>query len=419
VPGHARAAIKAMEARYYRLKGQGKLKEAEEFLLTDFDDKSVYESVQLWHDNVICIAKESCYRFIDTVVSELVSLYREAGAPLLVMHTGGDEIPDGAWEGSPICQAFMKERGMNSIQELLNYFLGRFRDILKKHDLVVAGWEEIALAKEKVGDKTVIKPNPEFVNANFRPYVWNNVWGWGQEDFAYRLANAGYQVVLCNVTNLYFDLAYEKDPSEPGYYWGGFLTTRKPFDFVPLDIYANATVNGWGQPLDAESVAGMARLTPEGRKNIIGIQGQIWGENARSKERVEHYFAPRALSFAERAWAKDPEWTEIADPEKRKARMDADWNVFANRLAQRDLVRLDGLDGGYGYRVPVPGARIENGRLHANISLPGFSVRYTLDGSEPTIESPPYREPVEAKGTVKLAAFTSTGRRGRVISVKV
>jgi hypothetical protein len=25
-------------------------------------------------------------------------------------------------------------------------------------------------------------------------YVWNNVWGWGQEDAAYRLANAGFDV---------------------------------------------------------------------------------------------------------------------------------------------------------------------------------------------------------------------------------
>ena len=43
-------------------------------------------------------------------------------------------------------------------------------------------------------------------------YVWNNVWGWGGEDAAYRLANAGFDVVLCNATHLYFDLSCEKDP---------------------------------------------------------------------------------------------------------------------------------------------------------------------------------------------------------------
>ncbi len=416
VPGHARAAIKAMETRYFRLKAQGKDKAAEEYLLTDFDDTSVYESVQLWHDNVVCIAKESCYRFIDTVVSDIIAMFDEAGAPLRTMQTGGDEIPHGVWEGSPLCQKFMAEHRMQSIQELLNYFLGRFSGILKEHGLVMAGWEEIALTKEKAGDKEICTPNPAFIGANFRPYVWNNLWGMGQEDFAYKLANAGYEIVLSNVTNLYFDLAYEKDPDEPGYYWGGFLPTRKPFEFCPLDIYTTTVVDGWGKPLDPAMVANLTQLTPEGRKNILGIQGQIWGENARSNERVEHFFAPRAIALAERAWAADPGWTSISDKTQRDAKINADWNSFANRLGQRELPRLDSFLGGYGYRIPVPGAKIIDGTLHANISMPGTTIRYTSDGSQPSTSSPVYQGPVAVSGSVKLAAFTSTGRRGRVVT---
>jgi hexosaminidase len=55
------------------------------------------------------------------------------------------------------------------------------------------------------------------VNEHFQLDVWNNVLGWGSEDLAYKLANSGYKVVLSCVSNNYFDMAYYKDFSEPGY----------------------------------------------------------------------------------------------------------------------------------------------------------------------------------------------------------
>ncbi|WP_348945660.1 family 20 glycosylhydrolase [Chitinibacter sp. FCG-7] len=422
VPGHARAAIKAMNVRYTRLMAEGREAEAKQYLLCDFNDASVYESVQLWHDNVICIGQESCYNFIETVLHDVKAMFEEAGAPFTTMHTGGDEVPHGAWEQSPVCQAFMKEQGMTQIVELQNYFLARYRDLLKKYGLVFGGWEEIALVKKEVNGVHTHGPNPEFVNANFRPYVWNNVWGWGQEDFAYQLANAGYKTVLSNVTNLYFDLAYAKDPLEPGYYWGGFIETRGAFEFVPLDIFTTATVNLFGHALDKDNIASKVRLTPEGTKNIIGIQGQLWAENIRNRGRLEYLAMPRTIALAERAWAKDPAWTSIADAAARQSKIDADWNEFANRLGQRELPRLDGFPrsedfGGYGYRIPLPGVKVEAGKLYANTSAPGLAIRYTTDGSDPTPASALYTGPVAATATMKVAAFSTNNRRSRVVTV--
>ncbi|WP_243665267.1 family 20 glycosylhydrolase, partial [Rhodothermus marinus] len=92
VPGHARAAIKAMEARYARLKAAGRPEaEAAAYRLVDPADTSVYRSVQGWNDNVINVCLPSTYRFLEKVVDELRRLYDEAGAPLHVVHTGGDE----------------------------------------------------------------------------------------------------------------------------------------------------------------------------------------------------------------------------------------------------------------------------------------------------------------------------------------
>ena len=128
-------------------------------------------------------------------------------------------------------------------------------------------------------------------------YVWNNVLGWGREDAAYRLANAGFDVVLCNATHLYFDLACEKHPDEPGYYWAGFVDTRAPFELVPLDVFKNADQDGMGRPVPAATLADRQRLTEQGHTHILGIQGQLWAENLRSPAMLEYMAFPRIIAL--------------------------------------------------------------------------------------------------------------------------
>jgi hypothetical protein len=130
LPGHARAAVVAMQVRAARLRA-ARDPDPERHLLSDPGDASVYESVQLWRDNVICIARPSVDRFLDTVVGEVVAMYREAGAPLRAVHTGGDEVPAGAWRGSPLCRARMVEHGWTSVEQLHEDFLDRCRTVLR------------------------------------------------------------------------------------------------------------------------------------------------------------------------------------------------------------------------------------------------------------------------------------------------
>ena len=108
-PGHARAAIKAMEARYNRLMKEGKEQEANEYRLIDPDDKSVYQSAQGYTDNVVSIGNESTYHFYEKVVDEITKLYKEAGVSMEVMHAGGDEVPEGAWTKSPVAARLLKD----------------------------------------------------------------------------------------------------------------------------------------------------------------------------------------------------------------------------------------------------------------------------------------------------------------------
>ncbi|OON59689.1 hypothetical protein B0920_20605 [Massilia sp. KIM] len=416
MPGHARAAVVAMRARYERLLAAGDRAGAEEYLLSDPDDRSEYESVQLWHDNVICIALPSVDRFIDTVVGEVCALYREAGAPLRVIHTGGDEVPAGAWLGSPLCRAKMEREGWTRIDQLHDDFVARCRAILARHGLGFAGWEETALV-EVTGEG--MRPNPRFAGPDFHAYVWNNAWGSGQEDCAYRLANAGYRVVLANAANLYFDLAYAKHPEEPGYYWAGFVETRHAFAFCPLDVRVTADLDPLGRPLDPRVLAAMQPLDAAGKERIAGLQGQLWGENAVDAGRIDYLALPRLIALAERAWSPDPGWQHVADEAQRAAAIERDWNEFANRLARRELPRLDRAPEPYRYRLPPPGVALQDGAAHANVALPGLALHYTVDGSEPSASGPRYQAPVPlAPGSrFRIASFDTRGRRSRIVSL--
>lgn len=414
-PGHARAAIYAMETRYDRLMKEGKQEEAEWYRLIDPQDASVYNSAQNFNDNVICVCTEGPYRLFETVVDEVIEMYKEAGLTLEILNTGGDEVPFGVWKGSPLCQAFMEEHPeFGKFENLQAYFGGRIFEILSKKNLVMAGWEEIVMKKNEEG---IWIPNPEFVGSNMLPLVWNSIID--NLDLGNRLANAGFPVILCNVNNFYFDLAYTHHPAERGLYWGGFVNTRSSFDFIPYDVFKCNMADKWGNPYNPETdFAGMEKLKLDAHKQIVGLQAELWSETVKGGTMAEYYYLPKLIGFAERAWVGQASWGTISDQEKRVASMDRDWNRFANIIGQREMPRLDYLFGGFNYRLPPPGGVQRDGLLYANVDFPGLSIRYTTDGSEPGTDSPLYSEPVEVSGKVMLRSFDTRGRGSRVSMVE-
>ncbi len=420
VPGHARAAIQAMEARGRRLRARGDTAAARRYRLHDPDDKSSYESVQGWDDNVLNVCQSSTYRFLAKVVDELRTLHETAAAPLPAVHVGGDEVPTGAWTESPVCDDYIdRTAGVEKAEDLFGHFLDRFQDTLATRDLTMAGWEEVGL-EESDHQSATTTPNDALVDEDVRPYVWSNIWGGGTEGRAYRLANAGYDVVMSQATNFYFDMAYSKHPREAGYYWASFVDTQDPFAFVPFDLYKSADRTAMGHPIDPDTAfADHVQLADSARSNVRGLQGQLWGETLRSTERMEYMAVPRLLSLAERAWGPQPDWATMEDIDRLRADRARNWNAFANRLGQRELPRLSVRQPTWAYRLPPPGATIENGRLKANVGLPGLPVRYTTDGTRPTSASPRYSEPVRVgdEATVKLRTFDTLGRGGRTVTL--
>jgi len=73
-----------MQARYRRLYLSGKTQDAKAFLLSDPDDNSKYESVQMWKDNVICVALDASASLLGALL--LTPL-------LLLLHAAGHSAP--------------------------------------------------------------------------------------------------------------------------------------------------------------------------------------------------------------------------------------------------------------------------------------------------------------------------------------
>ena len=396
MPGHARAAVKAMEARSRRYALIDPAM-AQAYLLSDPDDKSLYVSAQGYTDNVMNPALESTYHFIEHVIEAVMDLHQQAAVPLRTIHVGGDELPRGAWQESPAVANWLRSAVHPDRQVAWNQFYDRVGRLAEARHLTVAGWEE--LGARRTVDGLCLEANPLFAERAFHTYVWNDLEG--AEDLGLRLANAGYPTVLAPVTANYFDMAYNHNAEEPGATWSAPLSLEAAFDFDP-EAYALR--------LPGERT-GRVSLTRHGAANVLGLEGTLWSETMREPARIEYLLLPRMLGLAERAWAARPPWATTGPVASRHYAHA--WTRFMNQVARRALPSLDA-DEVVAYRIPAPGVRVQDGRVDVNHEYPGFVMRYTQDGTDPTAASPRWSGSVAYLPTLRVAAFASTGRHGLV-----
>lgn len=414
-PSHARAAIMAMEARYEYYMGKNQPEKANEFRLIDPNDQSRYLSAQMYKDNIVNVALPSVFHFYETIVKDFIAMYEEAGLKMTVFNVGGDEVPNGAWTKSTLCAALLKSQtGIKDFRQLQGYFMEKAIGIFEKYELQITGWEEIVLNKDSLNQ---IGINTKFIGKKILPLVWDNT---GDNiDLGYRIANAGYPVVLCNVTNLYFDLAYNTDPKEPGLYWGGFQDAIDPYLMSPYDVYKTTNYDVFGRfTQNPSKFPGKQKLDVSKRSNIVGLQAQLWSETLKGPTMMEYYLVPKIFAFAEKAWSPGPEWETENDFNRRNKAILYGWNELANRIGLYEYSKIDRWFGEYNYRIAPPGAVIEKGWLKANTAFVGQDIRYTIDGTDPTIESTIYSAPVEVSGSVKIRSFNKKGRGSRVLRIQ-
>ena len=396
MPGHSRAAIKAMEARHARLTAAGKKAEAETYRLIDPADTTEYRSIQHYSDNTLNVCLPATYRFVDTVADALADMHRQAGAPLKTFHLGADETA-GAWVKSPACKAMIAENGGDA-GKLTPRFIERVSKSLAAKGLRAGGWSD------GMGH-TEAAAMPKKVQTN----IWAVLHAGGVRE-AHDQMNRGWDAVLSIPDLGYFDMPYAPHPDEGGYNWASRgVDPYQVFGFMPGNLPANAAtirnIQAEGKAIEDKPV-----LRPGHR--AAGLQAQLWSETTRTDAQVDYMLFPRLLALAERAWSPAP-WTpayqagasyEWGDKRVDAAKLKAGWQDFAGRVAAQ-FPMLERM--GVAYRVAPPGARIVDGKLEANSMFPGTTTEYRIGSGAWTR----YAGPVPVGGAADLRSRSADGKR--------
>ncbi|MDN3614350.1 beta-N-acetylhexosaminidase [Vibrio gallaecicus] len=431
MPAHARSAVVSMEARYSRLMEEGKEAEASEYRLMDPQDTSNVTTIQFYDKkSFINPCLESSTRFVDKVVSEVAAMHNEAGMPLTTWHFGGDEAKNiklgagfqdldskekVAWKGdidlskqdkpfaqSPQCQSLVASGEVSDFGHLPGYFAQEVSKIVAEKGIPhFQAWQD--------GLKYVEEGAEVFATETTRVNFWDVLY-WGGTSSVYDWSKKGYDVIVSNPDYVYMDMPYEVDAKERGYYWATRATdTRKMFGFAPENMPQNAETS---LDRDGNGFTGKGEIEA---KPFYGLSAQLWSETVRTDEQYEYMVFPRVLAAAERAWHR-ADWendykvgveysqeTNLVDQDG----LDSDYNRFASILGQRELAKLE--KAGIDYRLPVPGAKIEDGKLAMNVQFPGVELQYSVDGENWLIYEDEQRPTVS--GEVSIRSISASGER--------
>lgn len=309
-----------------------------------------------------CIGNAKTFDFMQNVLDEVVQIFLSP-----YIHIGGKEADRSNWEHCNKCQALIKEKGIENINELQNYAIHQVNEYLVEKGKKMIGWDEIlqdSLSKEA----TVMS-------------------GRGEEG-GMNAANNGYDVIMAPARYLYFD-NYQADPRYEPEASGGYSVLEDVYSYDPLP----------------------AEIAEEQKKHILGAQGNLWTEYLSNPQQVEYMAFPRAMALAE------INWTE----EKYK-----DWEDFQSRLNAHYAVLQN---WNVNYRRPSYNIRSEvifdtankTNIVHLKSEQTHPDIRYTIDGSEPDGGSTKYNKPLElTKSTViKAAIFKDSIRLGEIETVEI
>lgn len=367
MPGHSRAAVKAMALRAKRLHAEQHAN-WDQYLLTEAADQSRYLSIQYYNDNTLNVCLDSSYRFIDTVLTELHQLHQQAGMPLELYHIGADETA-GAWQQSPACQA-LRAQGET---DLMRYFLKRTAALLNGKGVRLAAWSD-GLKHLSADDQRQITS-----------YVWQTSYD-GAASTVHQQANQGWQVVLALPDATYFDVPNLNSPYARGNHWASRqLSTEKVFSFQPQNLPALAAI--WrdlnGAPFQ------ITDNTPLNQpQQVIGLQGNLWTEVIPTADKAWQMLLPRMLALAERSWHR-ASWQPSYQPGVSYAasqswlqgealrQYQADWTSFQQRVWQHEAPAL--LAAGLPVQLPWAGVALRDGQLHA-LTEPGLAIEYQRAG---------------------------------------
>ncbi len=198
----------------------------------------------------ICPCKEEVLNFAKDVFSEIADLF-----PSQYIHIGGDEVEKSFWEESPLCRAFMQEKGFTRPEQLQSYFNDYMVRFFRSKGKILVGWDEIVDGG---------------IDSSALVMFWRP---WAPKAPSKAVKNSN-RVVMSPDGPLYFDAIPDR------------YTLPMVYHYNPLDT---------------------AYHFEKGRENqVMGVQGNLWSELLPSEKRADYMLMPRMTALAELGWTYRP-----------------------------------------------------------------------------------------------------------------
>lgn len=296
-----------------------------------------YDVWTMWgvSEDVLCAGNDKVLDFIDDVLTEIMDIF-----PSEYIHIGGDECPKVRWEKCPKCQARIDSLGIKSDSEhtkeeyLQSFIIHHGEKLLNAHGRKMIGWDEIL--------EGGLTPNA-------------TVMSWRGEAGGIKAARMHHDVIMVPNTYLYFDYYQTKDTENEPLAIGGYVPLERVYAYEPLpDV-----------------------LSTEEQKHILGLQANHWSEYIPTMSHLQYMALPRWAALSELQWT---------------LREMKDYDDFLHRLQR--LVKTYDAEG-YNYAKHIYDVNAdflpdsETGAVKVGLkTIDGATVRYTLDGTEPTASSP-------------------------------
>ena len=325
-----------------------------------------YEVWQKWgvSDNVLCAGNDKTLTFIDNVLKEITKLF-----PSKYIHVGGDECPKTQWQKCPKCQARIKalnleaKDGHSAEERLQSYIITHASNYLKSLGRNTIGWDEILEGGLAEGA---------------------TVMSWRGESGGIAAAKQHHDVVMTPNSYLYFDYYQSLDKANEPLAIGGYLPLETVYSYEPMP----------------------KELTADEARHIIGVQANIWTEYMPTFKQMQYMALPRLATLSEVQWSQ---------PALK------DYTSFTNRLTEFTHM-YDRLGYNYAKHLYNVAIHVDSDNKWREILIHMTTagkaeIRYTLDGTEPTVNSTLYTGAIVLQKSAKIrAAAFRDGKRSSVTS---
>ena len=364
MPGQCNAAILSMKARFNKMKNVD-LKEAKQFLLNELNEK--ISSDLLYKHHIMNPTMESTYCFIDHIIDAFKTMHKNIQS-LSILYIGGYGLFADKWADSKLFKSFHSKNSISAdVTSFHEYFLYRVTQLCWNiHGIKLGLHANAALntTNEQLFQEAILSRESVIVYLNNLEEEQSTL------ERGYKLANAGFKVVLSHGSYLFLDHLQEPDPNEIGESWTtNYIDDKMVFSFKPDSMYKNKKTNQTFQPGHADLLDKTQLNNP---RNIIGVQAYLYTKLLRNVRMIHSQLFPRLLAFAERSWHK-AEWEDDSSPQLKQLQL-KDWESFANRVGYKEIMRLNNL--GINYRIPPPGISKREPKALLCTIYPGFQFLY-------------------------------------------